>query len=149
MHILSNTLFRKQSTIRYYKQSESKLNMHRQMAVSSKRKVTLLQFLNSCKAHTILLVIIFQHRPGKPADPSATWKTNSQHFTLKVKSSRGKIRRICISSPARVLGFDLQTTVLERPHDMTLSHVQYHLTARRPVWMNDTFTLGTECSSSY
>jgi len=50
------------------------------MALSSKRKVTLLQFLNNFKAHTILLSIIFQHRSWKPADPSATWKTYPQHI---------------------------------------------------------------------
>jgi hypothetical protein len=46
------------------------------MAVLSKRKVTLLQFLDN----TTPLGIIFQHRPGRPADPSATWQTHTQHI---------------------------------------------------------------------
>ena len=100
------------------------------MAISSKRKVALLQFLNSFKAHTVSLGIIHQHRPRKLADPCATWQTHTQHIK---KSKVAETKRHEFVVPVHLVFLDLfgRLTLWNEP--MKISHVQYHLTSRRPV----------------
>jgi len=82
------------------------------MTVYSNRNDILLHFLPHFKALTIPLSLLCQHRPQYFAHTSATWKTQIQHFSLKVKRAAATVSRICCCSWWNVLRFDVWTVCL-------------------------------------